>query len=235
MYTVSVRVLVAGPRVGLCELRAATGTLLVACVCCAAISGSGHAAVIASWNMVGQNGSQATTIGTGPSQVGNVTMERGRGLSGYEKSDSMNTRGWDSESADDYIEFGFTVDAGWAVQLEKLLIGTRSSATGPGTLGLYTSVDGFANSIATLIEPADLDTNEYLSSEISLTGLPEVTGSFRVRIIEIGNLQADGVGTTASTGTFRVARTPPLPVKQPRTSKVSSEPSHQLYPNPRHS
>lgn len=54
MYTVSVRVLVAGPRVGLCELRAATGTLLVACVCCAAISGSGHAAVIASWNMVGQ-------------------------------------------------------------------------------------------------------------------------------------------------------------------------------------
>jgi hypothetical protein len=37
-----------------------------------------------------------------------------------------------------------------------------------------------------------------------LSSLGSVSGSFAIRLIEIGNTQASGVGATAGTGTFRV-------------------------------
>jgi hypothetical protein len=44
----------------------------------------------------------------------------------------------------------------------------------------------------------------YSNSVVDLSGLGTVMGDFNVRLIEIGNTQADGSGATASAGTFRV-------------------------------
>ena len=48
---------------------------------------------------------------------------------------------WASASSDDYVQFGFTVGAGFSVSLDDLIIATRSSNTGPGTLQL-TAIHG---------------------------------------------------------------------------------------------
>jgi hypothetical protein len=165
-----------------------------------------RAVTIASWDTFGQPGDQVFTAGAGSPNVTADNMVRGSGLGANTGANSMNSSDWDeapsANPADDldYIQFGFDVDAGYCVVLDQLIIGTRSSNTGPGTVGIFTSLDGFAAPVSTLIQPGD----GFLNSIIDLSGLGQVAGAFDVRLIEIGNTQADGVGVTGSTGTFRV-------------------------------
>jgi hypothetical protein len=159
-----------------------------------------YATTIASWDMLGEPGDQPFTSGVGSPNVNANDMVRGSGLIPNAGDNSLNSRGWASISPDDYVEFGFSVGSGFFVTLDELIIATRSSNTGPGTLGIFTSFDGFASPIATLIQPGD----DFLDSVIDLSALGPVMGNFSVRLLEIGNTQADGVGTTADGGTFRV-------------------------------
>jgi hypothetical protein len=159
-----------------------------------------YATTIASWDMLGEPGDQAFTSGVGSPNVTANDMLRGAGLIPNAGNNSLNSRGWASISPDDYVEFGFTVGAGFFVSLDDLIIATRSSNTGPGTMGIFTSLDGFSIPIATLIQPGD----GFLDSVIDLSGLGPVMGGFSVRLLEIGNTQADGMGATADGGTFRV-------------------------------
>jgi len=101
----------------------------------------------------------------------------------------------------DYIQFGFNVANGTTVNLNSLSIATQSSGTGPGTLGLYTSLDGFTNSLFTFLQQPG---GNPVDSVIDLSSLGPITGPFSVRIIQIGNNAANG-GTTGNAGTFRVA------------------------------
>jgi hypothetical protein len=168
------------------------------------------AAIVAAWDMTGEPGDQTITAGTGSENVAASDMIRGPGLMGSGGNNSFNSKGWndppatDPGSDDDYMEFGFDVTAGFQVILDELNIGTRSSNTGPGTLGVFTSVDGFASSVATIVQPG----SDEVSSTVDLGSLSPVTGDFRIRLIEIGNTQADGVGTTSSAGTFRIINDP---------------------------
>jgi hypothetical protein len=150
--------------------------------------------------MLGEPGDQTFTVGVGSANVTANDMVRGGGLMPNAGDNSLNSRGWASTSPDDYVEFGFNVASGFFVSLDELIIATRSSNTGPGTMGIFTSLDGFASPIATLIQPGD----DFLDSVIDLSALGPILGSFSVRLLEIGNTQADGVGTTADGGTFRV-------------------------------
>jgi hypothetical protein len=133
-------------------------------------------------------------------------MVRGSGLDPNAGDNSMNSRNWDEAPAAnpsddlDYIQFGFDVEDGFCVVLDQLIIGTRSSNTGPGTVGVFTNLDGYALPVSTLVQPGD----GFLDSIIDLSGLGAVAGAFDIRLIEIGNTQADGDGDTGSTGTFRV-------------------------------
>lgn len=165
------------------------------------IVSSANAAQIAAWDMFGQPGNQAFTASS--SSDANVTgfnMVRGAGLGVNTGNNSMNSNGWGSTDADDYFEFGFNVASGFQVSLDSLIIGTRSSNTGPGTWGLYTSQDGFSSPVDTLMQSG----SDFLNSTIDLSSLAPVTGDFFVRILEIGNTQADGSGTTSNSGTFRI-------------------------------
>ncbi len=73
-------------------------------------------------------------------------MTRGAGLLAADVgTDSFNSESWDGTDANDYLSFGFTIAPGYSVKLASILFGTRSSNTGPGTLGLYSSIDNFGS------------------------------------------------------------------------------------------
>jgi len=155
---------------------------------------------LASWNMAGQPGDQEYTAGIDSDYATAENMDRGTGLTPYATYNSLSSVGWAGIDADDYVEFGFTLADGYKALLNELWIGTRSSGTGPGTIGVYTSLDDFTNPVFTITQP----NSTYVNSVIDLSVLGTVTGSFYVRLIEIGNTQADGSGDTADTGTLRI-------------------------------
>lgn len=168
-----------------------------------AIAGAASAGTetIAAWDMFGQPGDQAFTAAT--SSAANVTgdnMARGAGLAGNAGANSLNSNGWDGLDADDYVTFGFTVGAGFSVDLESLIIGTRSSNSGPGDLGLFYSGDGFSSSLFTFTQSG----TNFLNSVVDLSGLTGLTGAVEFRIAALSDTRADGGTGISSQGTFRV-------------------------------
>ncbi len=164
------------------------------------LSLSAHAATLASWDTFGLPGNQATTPGAGSANVTALDLTRGADLNPTNGNNSMNSNGWSGSDPGDYFEFGLSIDVGYQADLTELIIGTRSSNTGPGTIGVYTNQDGFSSAVATIIQPG----NTFVNSVIDLTSLGTVTGDLILRLIEIGDTQADGVGATSGGGTFRV-------------------------------
>lgn len=171
------------------------------CAALLLVAAQAQAVTIASWDLSGTPGDQATQPAA--SSAANVTgtaMTR-TGVGPNPGANSFNSIDWSGTGAGKYLEFGFDVAPGYQVALTDLTIATRSSGTGPGTLGLYSSFDGYASPLATFVQP----NTAFVNSIVNLTSLTGLTGSFRVRLIEIGNTQADGSGDTAATGTFRIA------------------------------
>lgn len=165
------------------------------------VAGNAGAAVIAGWDMAGADG--ALTSYGGYSDVTEVTaadMVMGDGLSAYDAYNAFNTTGWADSDDGDYIEIGFTVADGYAATLDELWIGTRSSNTGPGTIGVYTSLDDYTDPIFTITQ----DGTAYSNSIIDISDLV-ITGEFYVRLYEIDDTQADGEGDTYDGGTFRIS------------------------------
>lgn len=164
-----------------------------------AVASAANAGVITSYNLTGQPGTQASVAGTGTTNVTAASLTRGAGLTGVSAANSMNASGW-TQGADDFFSFGFTVDSGFAVNLDKLYIGTRSSAQGPGTMGLFYSGDGFATALTTFNQAPG---GNFINAIIDLSGLSGLTGSVEFRLMQIGTVAANG-GSTSSGGTFRV-------------------------------
>ena len=175
--------------------------ICVLVTCLMLLAGTAHAELVAGWDMYGQPGDQVSTPGYGAGYVTVADMVRGAGLTAVSGSNSFNSSGWLGSYDDDYIEFGFSVATGYAVTLDELWIGTRSSGTGPGTIGVYTSLDGYTDPVDTIVQ----NNTDYSNSIIDLACLGEITGDFSVRLYEVGDLQADGSGATTNSGTFRIA------------------------------
>lgn len=161
----------------------------------------GTSELIAEWDTTGMAGTEASRIGTTLAShidVGNLT--RSTGLTGNTGSNSMNTKGWNGTNSDDYLEFNLTVESGFTATLGDLWIGTKSSSTGPGTMGFYTSKDSYASAFYTVIQ----DGVNYKNDTIDLSFLGPISGSFSIRLYEVGDTGANGAGATYSGGTFRV-------------------------------
>jgi len=182
------------------KTQATLSTFVCSAIAAALLTCVSSASTIALWQLAGQPGNQLTTMGVGSANVSALDMTRGSGLGVNTGSGSFNSNGWDGVDANDYISFGFTVDAGYEVKLASILLGTRSSNTGPGTLGLYSSIDNFANPIQQFQQTGDA----YNDRNLDITALGLVSGSVEFRIFEIGDTQADGSGDTSSAGTFRL-------------------------------
>lgn len=158
-----------------------------------------HAALVAQWDLTGQPGNQLTnTALVLASGITGGLMSRGAGLTSAAAGNSFSATGWNSQ-ATDYMSLSLTVAAGTSLDLQTLSVGTRSSNTGPGSIGLFYSGDGFASAITTVAQPG----TNFVNSAIDLSTLADVTGSVEFRFYQIGTTAAGG-GTSTGSGTFRL-------------------------------
>ncbi|WP_373495797.1 endonuclease/exonuclease/phosphatase family protein [Aquiflexum sp.] len=157
-----------------------------------------QAQTLASWNFAGEPGNQEFTSGTGSANVIPLNFTRGADITATLAGNSISSAGWDS-GENRYFSFGITIDEGFQAKLSKLIIGTRSSGTGPGEMALTYSLDGFTSNLATWVQ---IGTN-FNNQEIDLSALPLLSENIEFRIVSTSNVSANG-GTVATAGTFRV-------------------------------
>ena len=152
-----------------------------------AFCGSASADILAEWD-----GVEGTTIPANDVATGLTGMDLSRGPGIAEATGSnFNSNGFDDTAldfddaiaADDYLSFGFTVDSG-TVDLTTILVELDRSSTGPATVGLFSSVDGFDDA-SDLIQSFSVSTSgTILTFDVSsLTGL---TGTVEFRFYFFG-------------------------------------------------
>jgi hypothetical protein len=165
------------------------------------LSGSLKGQEIVRYNLFGQPGTQLSNAPefTASNITGDILLQRSPG--GIVPSTGVNSMASNTWAVGQYYSFGFTVNAGYQVDLTNLQIGTRSSSTGPKFLVLYSSVDGFTTPLATITHPSVV---AFVNSDINLSSLTGLTGSveFRLRVDE--NKKALDETPIAATGTNRV-------------------------------
>jgi hypothetical protein len=171
-----------------------------------------HAAQVVAWNLgnnpdfspgIPGNIIAAPSTASAPNIVG-IPITRGPGLTApaaFTESDFTSV-GWesaaDSTTSNEYLQWGFNVASGFQVKLDKLLIGFNPSNASPGLMGLYTSLDNFASPVA------QFDFTGFVSDFApDLSALPAISGEFRARLYQIGNLNLNGT-TTVATNLFRI-------------------------------
>jgi hypothetical protein len=179
------------PRVSAIALAISTGALL--------FSSASQAALVAQWDLSGQAGNQvSSTALVLASGITGGLMSRGAGLTGSAAGNSFSSTGWNGQSTD-YLSLTLNVAAGSSLDLQTLSVGTRSSNTGLGSIGLFYSGDGFTTAITTIAQPG----TNFVNSAIDLTALADVTGALEFRFYQIGTTAAGG-GTSTAAGTFRL-------------------------------
>lgn len=165
---------------------------------CIAAPAAANLLKLVNYNLTGAAGNEALWGGIGGSNVSPVDLVRGSGLTPSAAANGFAATGWTGQ-ATDYFSFGFIVDDDFIVDLASLSIGTRSSGTGPGTIGVYYSGDNFTTALGTITQGNGTNVNTV----IDLSSLTDLTGLVEFRLMAIGTNSAAG-GTTASSGSFRV-------------------------------
>ena len=154
--------------------------------------------ILEQYEFQGQTGSEtslAPSLTT--SGLTGMAFGEGAGLTPLATVNSINSTGWTNANA--YYTFGFTVAAGQVASVDQIILGTKSSGTGPGVLNVQVSVDGGAlQSVGTITEPG----TNYNDQMLSITPL-NALHSLQFYITASGTTSASG-GTTGSGGTFRV-------------------------------
>lgn len=173
--------------------------LTLALLIAAAAVPAGAQTTIAEWNLTPLVGNEVSVAGSGYDHVSATVLSRGSGLSVNAGTGSFNSAGWSVDGTVDYVQFGFTVEDGYQVDLANLAMGSRSSNTGPGSIGVFTSMDGFTTSAYTLTQSG----TSNLNSVIDLSSLDPIVGSFAVRLMLLNPTAANG-GSIGASGTFRV-------------------------------
>ena len=154
--------------------------------------------VIVDWDLNGTPGNQDfTSANFAATGLTGLNLSRGPSLTASGAGNSFSASGW---NVGEYFEFGFTVADGLSVDVQELFIGTRSSGTGPGSLGLFYSGDNFTGNLFDFNQAPGAN---FVNSAIDLTSLTGLTGSVIFRIVNLNNVAANG-GSVGSGGTFRV-------------------------------
>ncbi len=162
------------------------------------------AMIVADWNTAPLAGNESSVSpASAATNITGLSLTRGSGLAGSVAGGSFSSTGWDNNTqgagSSEFISFGFTVSPGFAVNLSTVDLGTRSSNTGPGTMGLYYSGNNFSVPLASFTQPNGV----FVNSSVDVSSLVGLTGTVEFRLIEIGNTAPNG-SATANTGTFRV-------------------------------
>lgn len=176
---------------------------VIALAALVAVAGASVASgdVITSWVNFGQPGNQAfSAVGTQAANVTGANLVRGSGLTPSAASNAFSASNWQFSDTNDYFAFGFTVDSGYAANLESLWVGMRSSNTGPGLMGLFYNGDGYSSALATFdMSPGSV----FVNAIVDLSALSGLTGAVEFRLMMTANIAANG-GSVSSSGTYRV-------------------------------
>jgi hypothetical protein len=164
------------------------------------VAASASASVtLSEWDLLGAPGNQPFTSGIGSANVTASNLARGAGLVASAAGNSISASGWTGEGSD-YFSFGLTIASGFSANLDSLYLGSRSSGTGPGTIGIFSSLDNYTTAITTISQAPG---GNFVNSIINLSSLGTVSGTVEFRVYAIGTGSAGG-GTTGSAGTLRL-------------------------------
>jgi hypothetical protein len=117
------------------------------------------------------------------------------GVTATSSSQAMNASDWPTGAIDTgkYFVFSVTAPAGCALAISALTVDLKSSATGPTSASVGTSVDGYASLAGVAVTTAGGSAN------VPLAGLAKVTGSVEIHVF--------GFNAASSAGTMRVEGT----------------------------
>lgn len=123
--------------------------------------------------------------------VTGVDMTRGGGLATGTANNAFTSTGWATNidgtptvlNEAGYVEIGLSLAAGLSATLDELIIGTRSSTSGPSQIGVFASTDGYTTAIATIDENSN-----FSNSVISLASVGAITGEFKLRFMNTGGV-----------------------------------------------
>jgi hypothetical protein len=159
------------------------------------------AATLVGYNTLGMTGTEATLSATTvASGLSGDNLVRGDGLIGNVGVNSMNASGWTMEITD-YFRFGFSVNSGYSATFTGFEFGSRSSAFGPGFIGVYAMVDDGLESLIYTINQSP-GTN-FVNSRFELSSPLLVSSNLSIYLRQIGTTAANGAATTSG-GTFRI-------------------------------
>jgi hypothetical protein len=171
------------------------------------------AEVITAYDLTGKAGNEYFDSATESApHVNGEALLRGDGLTATAATNSFAGSGWDDNSSRDYFTFSFFVAPGYQVTLTDLLIATRSSSTGPGSLWLYYNYTGTLDIIRATFTQSGSTT---LNSDVDLANLT-VTGRATFTIYRDPFVGSASGGAVAPSGTFRIAN-----YTDPDTSVIS--------------
>jgi hypothetical protein len=128
------------------------------------------------------------TLGAGVTPAANTN--RFGGSAWWDTGDTATTTLAEAVAGNDYIEFIVTPNAGAKFTPTSLVFSWDRSATGPGTVTLRSSVDGFTADLGTLSLAASLTTG----NTINISGLTNLSTATTFRLYGYGGTAAGGTG-----------------------------------------
>ncbi len=172
-------------------------------VCCtvviAACSVELEAATISTFNFDGAAGNEA--IYAPHTQTAGVTVgsiSRGSGLTPSASAGTFSASGWTtaaSRDANDYYDFSVSVEAGYVLDLDRLELDERRSATGIRAWSIFSSLDGFSTALATFAVADNASTRTDQGVNLG-SAFGALTGAVNFRIY--------GYESESGAGTWRV-------------------------------
>ncbi|MEM1185430.1 MAG: hypothetical protein AAGI53_10580 [Planctomycetota bacterium] len=150
--------------------------------------------VVAWWDTFGNDGNSPSLPTTGTvSNLSAADWTRSADINPSSAGNTFAANGWnDGDETTNYFSTTLTVDAGYQLDLADLVIGIRRSGSGPTSINLRSSLDGFSSSLFTF----DGSDDGFQNDIIDLSSLGPITGSVEFRIT--------GAGASSANGTLRI-------------------------------
>jgi hypothetical protein len=139
------------------------------------------------------------TLGGGVTAVGNAN--RFGGNNWFDTGDTATTTLAESVSGNDYIQFTVTPNAGYSFTPTSFVFGWDRSSTGPGSVTLRSSVDGYAADLGSVTGMAASQTN---GNTITISGLSNITSATTFRLYGYAASATGGTGGFDTTGAINV-------------------------------
>lgn len=153
---------------------------------------------IVAWDLAGAPGNQVSQApSSAAANITGLNITRGAGLNAAAALNSFSSSGW-GLLANDVVQLGFNIASGAPWQVDTLVLGSRSSGTGPGTINVSASVDGGAFFLLTSITQPD---STFVNSIVNINQI--VASSLIIQFAAANNTSANG-GTIGSAGTWRI-------------------------------